>query len=233
MKIILSSVLCCMLFWAVQAQELSKIEVMGNSEISIMPDEATIQINLREKALQVKDATNALNKKTKSIEDALKKTNLDNYRLTVDNYFVNVNRIYGRGTSRDSGYVASQTIKIKVMDTGADLIKITETLHQTTNMSFSIQFGISDKSKKEVESKLLTMALEDAVEKAKVIAGTLGLGEVKVHHVNYVPESRNYFPVMREARAMMASDAANYTEPTFNPEESKITGSVRVTFVFE
>ncbi|MDX5478515.1 MAG: SIMPL domain-containing protein, partial [Cyclobacteriaceae bacterium] len=130
------------------AQDIPLIEVEGSSEISIMPDEALIQISLSEKAMKVADATQALNKKTKSIEDALKKSGVKDFKFYVDNYYVYVNRIYTKGTSKDSGYVASQNIKVLVNDIEKDLAKITETLHQTANMGFNVQLNISDKLRK-------------------------------------------------------------------------------------
>jgi uncharacterized protein len=215
-----------------QENNIPLIEVEGTSELGIMPDEALIYLTLAEKAMKVSDATNALNKKTKSIEDALKKTRVSGYTFTVDNYYVNTNRIYSNNSSKDSGYVASQTIKVKVKVADQNLIKITEALHQTTDMTYNMQFNVSDALRKSSSSKLLELAIEDAKTKADVIAKSLGLSKLQVHRVSYSSENRN-IPIMRNAKTMMAMDMSeSYQEPTFSPEEHKLSDRVMVSFSF-
>jgi uncharacterized protein YggE len=219
---------------AMMAQQIPLIEVEGKSEIRIMPDEAHIQLSLVEKAMKVSDATNALNKKTKSIEDALKKTGIKNYDFFVDNYYVYVNRIYTKGTSKDSGYVASQNVRVVVKNPENDLVKITETLHQTADMGFNVQLTVSDKLRKESEKQLLELAIQDAKYKAEIIAKSLGIDKIKVHRVNYNAQTDNFYPIMREAKMMMASSAMDVSEePIFRPEERKLNDKVIVIFTFE
>jgi len=208
------------------------IEVEGTSEMGIMPDEALIYLTLSEKAMKVSDATNALNKKTKSIEDALKKTRVNGYTFIVDNYYVNVNRIYTNNSSKDSGYIASQTIKVNVKIVDQNLVKITEALHQTTDMTYNMQFNVSDALRKSSSSKLLELAIADAKTKADVIAKSLGLNKLQVHRVSYSSGNVS-MPVMRNAKAMRAMDMSeSYQEPTFSPEEQKLTDRVMVSFTF-
>jgi uncharacterized protein YggE len=215
------------------AQQMPLIEVEGNSELSVMPDEALIQISLSEKAISVAEATNGLNKKTKAIEDALKNSGVKTYRLFVDNYYVNVNRIFSSRTSRDSGYVASQRIRIRVSDIEKDLIKVTETVLQTGNPGFNVSLQVSDLLKKEVEQQLLEEAIVDAVRKARVIAKSIGVEDIQVHKVVYTSQGQGFYPAMREAKVSMSSDMAPREEPIFRPEEVKLNEKVLVTFTFE
>ena len=215
-----------------QENNIPLIEVEGTSEMGIMPDEALIYLTLSEKAMKVSDATNALNKKTKSIEDALKKTRVSGYTFIVDNYYVNVNRIYTNNSSKDSGYIASQTIKVNVKIVDQNLVKITEALHQTTDMTYNMQFNVSDALRKSSSSKLLELAIADAKTKADVIAKSLGLNKLQVHRVSYSSGNVS-MPVMRNAKAMRAMDMSeSYQEPTFSPEEQKLTDRVMVSFTF-
>jgi uncharacterized protein YggE len=234
MKKLLFALPFLFLIGSVFAQEnnIPLIEVEGTSELGIMPDEALIYLTLSEKAMKVADATNALNKKTKSIEDALKKTRVDGYTFTVDNYYVNINRIYRNNSSKDSGYVASQTIKVKVKVADQNLIKITEALHQTTDMTYNMHFNVSDALRKSSSSKLLELAIADAKTKAEVIAKSLGLSKLQVQRVSY-SSGNIIMPVMRNAKTMMAMDMSeSYQEPTFSPEERKLTDRVLVSFRF-
>ncbi len=216
-----------------QTQFIQLIEVEGTSEISVLPDEAILNVNLSEKAMSVPEVTNSLNKKTKSIQDALKKSGVVDYEFNVDNYYVNINRIYSRGSARDSGYVASQNVKVTVKNPDTDLVKIVETLHTTANMGFNIQFTISEPQKKSYDQKLLELALDDAKQKAEIIAKQLNIGEISVYRVNYGAQSNNYQPIMMRQEAMMVKASDDREEPVFNPEEQKLNDRVMVSYTFK
>ncbi|PSL06374.1 SIMPL domain-containing protein [Cecembia rubra] len=222
-----------LLYLSVFSQQIPTIEVEGLSEISIMPDEAILFIHLTEKALKVSDATNALNKKTKGLEDAIKKSGAKGYDFFVDNYNVYVNRIYTKGTSRDSGYVASQNVRIRVTDIQKELVKITEAVHQSGNLGFNLSMQVSDKLKKESQKKLLEMAIEDAKQKSETIAKTLGVEKVKVFKVQYTPQGNVFYPIMREAKMAMSDMGQVREDPVFRPEEQKLTDKVILIFSFE
>ena len=210
------------------------IEVEGNSELSVQPDQAEIYVSLREMAMTVAEATSRLNKKTKMIEDNLKKTKLKGYDFYVDNYNVNINRIYRNGTSKDSGYVATQQVRVKVRNPKEDLSKITEALHTSADMGFSLQFSVSDALKKKVEQELLELALKDAQSKAQVIAKTYSLGELKVFSVRYGAKNEGYNFTLRGAamNAMLMEQTDVYQQPVFNPESVKLSDKVQVVFAF-
>ncbi|MFD2033917.1 SIMPL domain-containing protein [Belliella marina] len=215
-----------------QQQQIPTIEVDGASEIEVMPDEAMIQINLRELGMKVSDVTNALNKKTKAIQDAIKKTGVSDYDFVVDNYYVNINRIYTKGTSKDSGYVASQNVKVRVKNIDKDLVKVLESISsKDIDLSYSMNFGISEAKKKVHQEKLLELALEDARRKADVIAKTLGIQKIQVHKVNY-SSGVSFQPYEPRMEAMMMKSADARVEPTFSPEAQKLTDRVSVSFAF-
>ncbi|WP_194777206.1 SIMPL domain-containing protein [Pararhodonellum marinum] len=213
------------------SQEIATIEVEGKSEISVMPDQALIQVTLTEKAMKVADVTQALNKKTKSVKDALEKSGVKEYDLQINNYYVNVNRVYAKGTSKDSGYVASQNLNIKVKSIDKDLVKVVETLHQTTDMGFNIQFTISDAEKKRYQEELLKLALKDAQSKANLIAETMEISKINLFKVYHGAQSPEYRPMMK-TMAMRAESADLLEEPVFSPEEQKLSDQVKVAYTF-
>lgn len=214
------------------AQEATKISVEGNSEIKILPDEALINVSLKEKALKTALATEGLNQKAAEVTKALKKSGVKNYELKADNYFVNVNRIYTKGTSKDSGYVASQNLKILVKDTEQDLVKIMEALHDNIDMGFQLSFQLSDSKRKEYQEELLRRALLDAKSKAMSIANTLELGNIAVHQVIYGQGENTFQPKVYRNEAMMVSADNQRTAPTIQPDEQTLSDQVKVIFTF-
>lgn len=216
----------------IKAQDTSKISVEGKSEIKILPDEALIRVSLTGKAMKTQEATEVLNEKAAFVTRALRKSGVDNYELKADNYFVNVNRIYTKGTSKDSGYVASQTLKILVNDTGEDLLEIIEVLHGSADMGFQLQFQLSDSKRKEYEARLIQMAIRDAKDKALLIATSLELGELSVYNVSY-GSGGSYQPKIYRSEAMMMNADNQRTAPTIQPDEQTLSDQINVVFTFK
>jgi len=214
------------------AQDTSKISVDGKSEIKVLPDEALIRVSLIMKAMKTAAATEGLNKKAAEVTKALKESGVKNYELKADNYFVNVNRVYTKGTSKDSGYVASQTLRVLVKDTGEDLVKIIEALHHNVDMGFQLEFQLSDNKRKKHETELLQLAIKDAKNKAELIANSLELGTIAVHQVIY-GDGGSYKPKMYRSEAMMISADNQRTAPTIQPDEQTLSDQVKVVFTFE
>jgi uncharacterized protein YggE len=101
-------------------------------------------------------------------------------------------------------------------------------------MGFNVQLTVSDKLRKASEKQLLELAIQDAKYKAEIIAKSLGIDKIKVHRVNYNAQTDNFYPIMREAKMMMASSAMDVSEePIFRPEERKLNDKVIVIFTFE
>ncbi|GGF17411.1 SIMPL domain-containing protein [Echinicola rosea] len=214
--------------------EKQHIAVTGKSEISIKPDEALINVRLEHKAMKASDASAMLNKKTGIIEKQLKSSKAKGYKLTTSNYNVTVNRVYTKGTSKDSGYVASQNLKITLPNPQDDLVKVVELLNENEEIMFDVNFSISEKMKKAYEEQLLEQALQDAREKADLIAKTMSLQGLSVTSINYTSNTPITMPRPSQMQYMrmdksMAAEAA----PSFSPEEQKLTDEVQVIFSFE
>jgi uncharacterized protein YggE len=221
--------------WAVQAQSNTPqhtIEVEGNSEIMIVPDEGIVHITVQKKAMTVAEATKALNADTKKIIDGFKKSGLD-HELTANNYYVNVNRIYEKGSSRDSGYVASQNLKVIIKDIEKELPKAVELVNTSGDHSVNVNFSISKEMEKSYKNQLLELALKDAQEKALKIAEVMDLKQVKTQKVQYVSSQVIPRTYMMKANAMAFDSMESREAPSFVPEEQTISDRILVTFVFE
>ncbi|MCE7054902.1 SIMPL domain-containing protein [Algoriphagus sp. AGSA1] len=206
------------------------LEVEGFSEKKIAPDEAAFHINLEEKAMKVTDAVNVLNKKTQILSDALKKAKIKDYKLIADNYSVNVNRIYRSNVSRDSGYVARQTLRITTNSKNEDIQKIVEAIQSAGDMSYNINYQISEATQKSLEDELLAQALKNAESRAQLIAQTLGIKSIRVHRVTLESQP---IPMNYAKMEMMRSSAdAVAAPPLLNPDEQSIQKRVYVKYTY-
>lgn len=206
------------------------IEVEGFSERKIAPDEANFQINLEEKAMKVSDAVAVLNKKTQKLADALKKAKIKDYKLIADNYSVDVNRVYRSGESRDSGYVARQTLQVITNSKNEDLQKIVESIQGAGDMGFNLHFQISEATQKSLEDELLAEALKNAESRALLIAKTLNIKSIHVHRVSLETQ-----PIVRpyaKMEMMRSSADAAAAPPMINPDDQSLEKRVFVKYTY-
>ena len=232
MKNYLTLLFALMLVVPVFAQDnmtVPLIEVEGFSEKRVAPDEASFQINLEEKAMKVSDAVSVLNKKTQMLADALKNAKIKDYKLIADNYSVDVNRIYRSGTSRDSGYVAHQSLRVVTSSKNEDLQKIVEAIQKSGDMSFNLNFQISEATRKSLEDELLTVALKNAESRAQFIAQTLGIKSIRVHRVSLESQPVTYAYAKME---MMRTSADAVAPPLLNPDDQSIQKRVYVKYTY-
>ncbi|MBN3583620.1 SIMPL domain-containing protein [Algoriphagus aestuarii] len=202
------------------------IEVEGFAERKVAPDEAVFSINLEEKAMKVTDATDVLNAKTKKLAQALEKAKIKDYKLVADNYSVNLNRIYRSGYSRDSGYVATQNLRITTNSKNVDMQKIVEAIQSSGDMSFNLNFQVSEATQKSLENELLTEALKNAESRAELIAETLNIKSIRVHRVSLSASQPVYKMEMMSARA----DAS--APPLISPDDQSLQKRVIVKFTY-
>jgi len=213
---------------AQQIQQVPLVEVEGYAERKVAPDEAVFSISLEEKKLKVNDAVSTLNKKTQALAELLKKEKIRDYKLVADNYSVDVNRIYQNGTVKDSGYVARQNLRIVTSATNEDLQKIAEAIQKAGDMSYNLQFGVAEATRKALETTLLTEALKDAEARATLIGSTLNLKGLRVFHVSVEPQFRPQPMYMMSAKASM-DEASNMLIQT---DEETITKRVFVKYTY-
>lgn len=213
--------------FAQQVQQIPLIEVEGYAERKVAPDEAVFSISLEEKAMKVNDAVNVLNKKTQNLADALKKGKIKDYKLVADNYSVDVNRVYRSGTAVDSGYVARQGLRIITSATNEDLQKIVDAIQGAGDMSYNLNFGISEATRKSLENTLLTEALKDAEARAMLIGSTLNLKGLRVFNVNMEP---NYRPQPMYVNAKVAM--AESSDMLVQTDEQALTKRVYVKYTY-
>jgi uncharacterized protein YggE len=209
---------------AQQMENIPIIEVIGTASRSTAPDQATFNILLEEKAMNVPTATGVLNTKTKSLADALKKARIKDYKLVADNYSVNVNRVKRGNSLQDSGFVARQSLRVVTTSQNEDLQKISEAIQSAGDMSYQLRFELSEELQKSLENTLITEALRDAQSRARLIAETLGIASIRVHHVMFEQE-------FRIAGARMMDEAEN-PSMLLAPDDQEVSKKVFVKYTY-
>jgi uncharacterized protein len=207
------------------AQDLDlrkKIEVNGNAEIEVTPDEIYIGISLKE---YLKD-----NKKKVNIEDlekqlqaAIIKAGIASEDFTINN--INAYTNYWE-KKKDPTFLASKQYSIKVKDL-SKLNEIISAIDQKGIAYTNIErygYAKEEALKKELKIK----AIKDAKNKALYLTAAI---EEKLGSALEISETgtENY-PQPFYRNIMMKADALEATMPEINFEKIKLSAQVRVVF---
>jgi len=233
MKTIVTALLFACLAFPLAAQNIDtrrKIEVYGSAEQEVTPDIIYISISLRE---YFKDNNNKNKVSIRELEQqlvtAVKKAGIKDEDFTINN--ISSYNAIDLDKKKDPGFLASKQYKIKVKDLEA-INSILESVDakgiQSTNIS-----GYDHSRMTEIKNELRIKAVENAKQKALVIATALGDKLGKVLEVNDGnTDAGSPQPVYKTA--MIRGTAANFEaagDSSIDVQQIKINYQIR--FVFE
>lgn len=212
------------------AQDMRTISVDGTSVIKAMPDQATVNISIESTSKDAKEASaqNAavMNKIQRDIL-ALSITK-DNIKTTDYNLYPVYNR-KDNGKQEITGYNVSNQITVTVDNIDLVGTVIDTAINAGANSINSVEFSL--KNPQSYKDKVLVQAINDARNKADIIARTLGKNVVNVVSVNsnnsYI-EAKTYNSLMY-ARAS-ADSAAGASSPI---QAGDISVKANISIVFE
>lgn len=209
----------------------TSITFTGEGDVSAVPDIATFNFTVTKEAQNVKDAQNQVEGVIRGATNILKGEDVDEKDIKTESYNVHPRYDWVRknGTSERvfKGYEVSQYTSVKVRDienAGALLGKIGN--QGITNIS-SLNFEVDDIDQLKRDAR--KMAIEEAKEKAEVLADDLGVELVRI--VSFHENTGGYYPQPYAAKAESLSfDSAVVASPTISVGEEEIKVSVSITY---
>ncbi len=168
-----------------QAQKRT-IEITGNGEMKIAPDQGILQINIRAHRMSFGEATTALSKKEDNVLKKLEKLGYKKEDVRTSNFSVNENIIWRNGTRYDSGFIASQYMTMEFPNSKERIAKILNAFSEG-KMDAEIGFGfkLSDKLRNEMNAKVIELAVNDAKMNADLLAKYTGITIKSVNKIEY------------------------------------------------
>lgn len=156
----------------------NQITVYGQGKVEYKPDTATITLGVRvDKAATTEAALEQLNGKIKKINEAVLALQISAEDIKTQNYNLYPNYEYKDGTSKVSGYNASQTLSIKVrkVDENSNLVNqvVAAAGDNGTNEIQGVNYYIDDLNSLKQKARIL--AIEDARSKAGALAKAAGI----------------------------------------------------------
>jgi len=212
-------------------EQQNVISVSGSSEFEVSPDLAVVRVGLETQNKDAKLAQDQNRQVSNQIMDAIRRAGVSKDEIETYNYNVHRVREWDPGVERtvDRGFRVTNSFKIKTKRL-EDVGKILDAAAQAgANSVQGISFELSDAREEQARTEALKQAAVNAKEKAKALAGGLGVplgGLVKVQEssFNIMPYARG--GMMEDAMVMKAEAAPTPIEP----QSVQINAQVSVSY---
>ena len=214
------------------------ISVSGKGEVFAVPDTGEFMVTVREEAETVEFAQSEATKKINAVIEYLKGAGVEEKDIKTVSYNVNpkyewsqgqcVNGYCPPGKQELLGFEVSQSLSVKVRDTKKAGELLSGVGSKGASEVSGLSFTIDDEDALRAEAR--EMAIDEAQEKADMLAAQLGVTVVRV--VGFYEESGG--SPMPFAYGMGGADMARSEVKLAAPElptgENKITSNVNITF---
>ncbi|HEX5169025.1 MAG TPA: SIMPL domain-containing protein [Cyclobacteriaceae bacterium] len=216
-------------------KNIPSIEVVGVSRKMVTPDVAILAIAISNKDMNFAQTSVGLNDKTKDVAKQIMSAGFRESDIKTTDYQIRVNRIYRKDSWIDSGYVASQNVRVE-FKYSKDMVSKILTTFSKSKTAFDLQFDfkLSDDLKSKVSDDLIKMAVKDAKDKAKILSESAGVKLKQVIDINYNGNSSPDFRPYNEAVSYKAR-MSDQAEPLsgFTPVEIQLNDSVVMKWEIE
>jgi hypothetical protein len=219
-------------------QPANTITISGEGEELAVSDIASLSINLNKEGKTAKEAQDLLNESITSTLKYLKDQKIEDKDIKSEYGGLNPKYSYEQPVcitypcpTKDPkivGYTATQsiTVKVRAVDSASEIRTGLATIGVTdiSGPTFSID------NEQEYKDNARSKAITDAKEKAKVLAGELGVKLGKV--VSFSENNGGGYPVYA-SKTMMAESSlldSRAPAPTLPKGENKITSNVTITY---
>ena len=179
-------------FAQVQLPAKPTLNVTGSAKISVKPDLGILNISVSEIKPAMSDAIKALGEKSNHYNGLLKQLGFNEKDIKTTRFTVSKNIIYRDNRTIDSGYVASQNIRLEFGYSQAVLQKIVSEFSKSERpVDFNFEFELSEALKQKAQAQVIEMAVKDANDKAGVISKASNIRLAGIKAISYGSWSRD------------------------------------------
>ena len=214
---------CIALAETVAVADGATITVTGSASVTLKADYAQVSVGVSTKAETVEKAANENNAAIYAVIEALKEAGVAEEDIATSNYSVYAEYDYSSlGGQKLSGYNVTNQLTVIIRDMehiGATLDKATAA---GANNIYNIQF-LSTKAD-EAQDEATVYAVQDAMRRAKLLAGAAGLELGGIKSISDATPS--YGIVTRSYASKLDAVAGN----SILPDDASVSASVTIVF---
>ena len=203
--------------------ENAKLTVRGTGVVNLDADRASIRIGVREVASQVVDAQSAINEKMDAVIEKLNEMGIGKENISTSSIGIYPNYDYSDVVEEIVGYTAYNTILVITSDVDNVGSYIDAAFEAGANSLDDVEFSASDTS--DAGRKALAIAVQNAMEKAQVLAEATGAKLGGIVEINEGDSDIYSLPVM-----YAEEDAGKGAATDVIASQQKVSALVSVVF---
>ncbi|QHL88292.1 DUF541 domain-containing protein [Nibribacter ruber] len=212
------------------------LQINGSARLSVKPDIGVLNIKVSDINASMSNSIARVGEKTNDYVKILQKLKFNKEDIKTTSFAVSKNSIYRDERYVDSGYVASQNIRIAFPYSQEILSKIlNEFAKSSTEVDFSFAFELSEKLKTEVQNKIIELAVNDAKSKSVIISKASGQKLKRIQSINYGwNHDTGMEQIEREQVYAAEAVAAGGSVPfNFTPDDLIFRDTITVTWIID
>lgn len=163
-----------LLLWSLQvkAQENATISVKGQATISVKPTETVITCTIESAKSSYAEAIEDMTKRVDQLTSDLKKLKFKETQILTSMFNVHKRMNYNQNRNGEEIFVATQSLVVRFSQSKERLLEVINAATSSTSTpEIAISFDLDTEKKKALQTELIKLAVQDAQEKAKLIAG--------------------------------------------------------------
>lgn len=167
------------------AQGRPQLQVRGVGHLKSQPDVAILSIELKTIQKEFSDAVSALESEYGQMLRHLENEGFSTNEIKTSHYGIRPNRIYTPSRSYDSGFVGTHDLIVELRN-AENLAKTTTAFSKSpVKAQLNITFTVSDSLRQTIRNEIIKRAIEDAGQKAKLMAEASGRQLGKIVNITY------------------------------------------------
>ena len=170
-----------------QTTSNNQILVEGKSSVKLIPEEISFTVNLSVKDSNYTKCADMAVEKTDKIKKLFVKNGIDEELIKANGYSITEIQRYDPQlrTSVPDGYQANIPVTIRTKRDYKKNDVIFELIKDNLESNFNLNFSLSDEQMDAVKEKLISLAVQDARQKADWIAKAANISLGKVKNIQY------------------------------------------------
>ena len=210
------------------------LEVQGTGRMRVQPDQTIVMVNVNSANSEAGRAVQVVTERVEQLLKKLQDAGFKKEEIKTSQFYLNENNEWRDGRMYRNGYTATQTLEIKFGVDHKRLTKLTTAFADTQEgVTFQFSFGLTDKLRQQVKEELIRKAIQDAREKAAVIARSANIRLGSIRKINYGSQASIPYGPMMEMRSAGAMDKQSAQFPQTDIQDIEMTDEIHVVWSME
>jgi uncharacterized protein YggE len=218
--------------------------VKGTALLKQIPELIYVSVNVKSESQDYSDCQNRVLSKMEKVKAAILKQKISKDLIKTNEMTITERREFISGKTVNTGFIGNIAITIESpysIDLSNKLLSAFKS--DSLVLNYTVGFRLSEEQKSKLRQEAITLAIDDAKEKATLIAKSSGIKLLGINSISYLDEDLTYFrdrdiirEVVRppqEALIMVRGMESDTPNIDFNPKEIGIIKSVRIEWTIE